>query len=82
MIDGNPPIWPVGMTRVAISPEDGKRRYVNAQRIGRYPLFIETGLLQRSLIDEWLATMWLPGFVALASQYCPASQVLIGIHLV
>lgn len=34
MIDGAPPIWPVGMTRVAASPEDGRQAVRDASAEG------------------------------------------------
>lgn len=52
---------------VAISPEDGERRYVDAQRVGTYPLFVTTELLRGGVVGEWLRTLWLPAIVALAA---------------
>jgi len=50
---------------VAISPEDGRKRYVNAQRIGAYPLFLTTDYLHSAVVDEWLDAMKVPAAVAL-----------------
>ncbi|HZQ61475.1 MAG TPA: ATP-binding protein [Casimicrobiaceae bacterium] len=52
---------------IAVSPEDGRRRYVDAQRIGSYPLFVSTDLLQSGVVDDWLRTLWLPAVVAVAA---------------
>lgn len=49
---------------LATSPEDGKRRYVIAQRVGVYPLFVSVGLLRSAVVDAWVGKLWLPAAAA------------------
>ncbi len=52
---------------VAVSPEDGQRRFVTAQRVGAYPLLASVGLLHSAVIGDWLRRLWLPAGAALAT---------------
>ena len=54
---------------VAVSPQDGNRRVVMAQRVGDYPLFVTTGLLESAVLGEWLQKLWLPALVAFAAGF-------------
>lgn len=49
---------------LATSPEDGKRRYVMAQRVGEYPLLVSVGLLRSAVVDAWMGKLWLPAAAA------------------
>ena len=49
---------------IAVSPEDGRRRYVNAQRIGNHPLFLTTDYLHSAVVDEWRGSLGVPALVA------------------
>ncbi len=55
MIDGSPPIWPIGMTRVAKTPEDGRQAVRDAQAEG-YDLIKTYGMLSletfTAIVDE------------------------------
>lgn len=53
----------------AVSPQDGRERLVMAQRVGSYPLFVTTGVLQSAVISDWLRKLWLPVVVAFGAGF-------------
>ncbi len=67
---------PTGVT-TAVSPQDGRRRYVMAQRVGDYPLFVTTGLLESAVIGDWLDKLWLPVMVAFGCGFALVLAALV-----
>ena len=64
----------------ALSPQDSRRRYVMAQRVGDYPLFVSTGLLQSAVLGEWLQKLWLPALVAFGAGFALVLATLMTLN--